>query len=227
MKKITNISLLILILSICISCEMIDGDDSQKKDTKLGDIGFKGSLLNGVNFSNLDIIADNELSASSYISDGSYVGHTLSLIDNNSGFRIMLSLPTIKFSDDFIKIDQSIVTNSVKTYYPVSLVEEKLAVGDKSILSSDTESLTEAFQILVIDNKNSSSYITNLGFDQTGSYLKVIDLQEGIDNDSDLGTVKTFTATFEIKVKLYKNEFGYEYAGDITGLLKMRFKDKT
>ncbi|UZR99889.1 hypothetical protein [Chondrinema litorale] len=227
MKKITILSILVAMLSICFSCEMDEIDDIEKKDTNLGQIGFKGSILNA-NFGNVNVVANNELSASSIIDDGSYVSHTLSLRDNDSEIRILLSLPPVKFNNDFIdftKVEGTVTTNAVKTYYPISLVKEKLAVGEKPILSSDTEDPTEAFRILVLDDQNITSYTTELGFDQTGSSFRVIDLQEDIENDADLGSIKTLIATFEVNIKLYKNDMPFEYAGDFTGILKMKFKD--
>ncbi len=127
---------------------------------------------------------------------------------------------------DFTKVEGTVTTNAVKTYYPISLVKEKLALGEKSILSSTTEDPTEAFRILVLNDQNITSFTTELGFDQTGSSFRVIDLEEGVENDPDLGSIQTLIVTFDVNIKLYKNDMPFEYAGDFSGLLKMKFKDK-
>jgi hypothetical protein len=222
MKNVIFIVSLLLIV-LCNACDILQKD--KEEEPKLTTVGFQGTLPDNLSLKTASQVT-NGTTALSSTQDGSFVWHVLSIYDTSSKVRIEVELPWIKFSNNYVKMDTITSQQLAKKYYPYSLVREKLNNGEKLITSDKNTNATQTFRVGVYDQKNWKGYTSEQTLNQTDSYIKVIDIQEGVSTDAVLGNVKTIEVTFDLNVKLYKFDTSVAYAGNIKGQVKLRYKEK-
>lgn len=224
------LSALLIILSAC------DKEENETlKQLELESVGFTGTLPDGRAFGKIGIVATNEPATSSSTNDGSYVRHGLSILDPGTGINISIELPHLKYSNDFnagyeedsiMEGDGATTRQIARKFYSYELVKEKLAVGDKFLVSLQKPYSTNTFRVQVNDNINYNNFICDAG-DQIGSYLKVIKLIEGTETDVILGNIKTLEVIFDIDVKLYHpTEPKRTPPKKLKGFLRMKYLQK-
>ena len=217
-------TLLVVFVGAC------DTDDQQAVWPQLNTNAgiFEGLLPDGRSIDKTGILVSNDLGGSASSLEGSYVYHSLSLslVDNESDVNIVLELPYVKFSDDFLALDEASVTQAAREHYAYAVVKDKLSMGDKTILSLQDSDVTNAFRVTVQDQNGFNGFMSDGGMDQTGSYLKVVEVVESTEIDPNRGEVQTLLVTFDADVKLYSIA---QTTGDPThlkGKLTMKYQQK-
>lgn len=183
-------------------------------------------MPDGRTFSEKEMISRNDLGSASSSADGSYVYHSLSILDSTAGISILVELPHVQYSDDYIVADDAIISEAARKYYPYQVIKEKLSVGDKFILSSQTTDLTRSFRVLVLDQKNYTGFSSEGVPDQAGSYLKVAELLESNETDPVLGNVNVLEVVFDLDIKLLPTDQADGQAKNLKGLLRMKYQQK-
>jgi hypothetical protein len=223
--KLCKLLLLIPFLFFCNACDILEKDTSEQPQSTITAIGFEGILPNGITFNKENIETSNGLEAFSSSNEGSFITHVLTLSEP-SCVSISIELPSVKFSNDFMKINDSLMNVAAEKYYKFSKVKEALTPGDKEIISQQTTGVWEAFRIGVFNQKTYEGYVAEQGLDQSGSYIRVVSTEEGIATDAKLGNVQTLEVVFDVNIKLYSYYPNTKYAGRMKGLLKVRYKEK-
>ncbi len=190
----------LMLLSIC-ACTSDDQQDPQPQLT-LESVGFSGTLPDGNAFGTENIEIKNGLGAASSSTDVSFIYQSLSILDPDAGIGIAIELPHVKYSDDYMLPDDPIIQKAAQTYYPYPVVKDKLSRGDKLLLSQQHPDVSSTFRLLVLDQKNYTGFTSEGSTNQSGSYLKVVELIEGTKTDPNLGSIKTLDVIFDVDVNL-------------------------
>ncbi len=157
------------------------------------------------------------------------ISHDLVVLDTVAGIKLSIELPYIQYSEQYHPYrenDQDSTGQLAKKYYPYPVVKEKLSLGDQRILSSQHPDNRTAFRLQMVDEKNYVSYTCESQLDQTGSYLKVKEITEGVEIDPVAGPVKKIEVLFELDVKLYASNWATTPAGRMKGLLRVKYLEK-
>ncbi|RDC66204.1 hypothetical protein [Adhaeribacter pallidiroseus] len=221
-RKFTQL-LTTLIVVLLFGCAK-DPEGTQRQ-MQLQSVGYTGTMPNGWQFGKTNIIANNSVKGPSAPQDGSYILHSFTVADTLNGYSIIVELPLIKYSNDYIA--DTDLPAAVKSYYPYDRVKEKLAVGNKILLSMLHRDVTTGFRLQMRDDKNYSFYGADYAQDAT-SYLKITELIEGTEPDPVLGQVKTLEVIFEINAlmtRIYPAEPGLNPAAPVKGLLRMKYRE--
>jgi hypothetical protein len=217
-----NSIFLSFLLLLFISCTSEDMDLNQ---LELNSFGFVGTLPEGWEFQNEHLKVENTLIGMMSRVDSSGFSHILMLTDTLSDLRISLSLPMVKFYDEAINPFQ--ILHFVRKYNPYEKVLEALLDENKPIVSKETFGVVEGFFMSVTRGRPYKTYTTHWNFEQPRSYIKVLEIKEGLEVDRFLRKVRNLEVLFEVDLKLY--HFLYDPAdaesAEMKGLLRMRFKE--
>ena len=224
---------LLFFLIISSSCDILEKDESDPSPelTETG-IGFLGQMpSDSIKLENGVYTSDNGITTSGSSGgtgdNGTFVSRILSIDNVSGGNRITLEvqLPYIK-TDNYIvdfggesKVAAQKILDYANQKYPFSSVKNLLSLGNKDI---------DKFRVGIIFQKYYKGFYST--GNQTGSYLKVVDLVEGISTDSNNKEVKTLEITFDLNIKMYYFDFDTggpdKYVGNMKGLLKMKYIEK-
>ena len=222
--SLTRLLFAAMIVSFC-ACDSDNQSDVQPQ-LALKSIGFSGTMPDGRTFSEKDLVPHNALGSASSTADGSYIYHSLSLSDSAAGLSIVVELPHVQYSNEYIEANDAIIREAAIKYYPYTVVKEKLSVGDKFIVSSPTTDPTSSFRVLVTDQKNYTGFISEGAPDQDGSYLKVTELIESTETNATLGSVNVLEVVFDLAVKLFPTDQAAGQPETLKGLLRMKYQQQ-
>ena len=218
-------ALLFLILTLN-SCDIFE-KDKDIPSLELTEVGFVGEIPTiNKKINERGFTSDYAISLSTSISEGTYISKFLSM--QNSQHIFSISLPYVKSDDDMLNSSiinsPDLLENYADEKYPLSTIKNMLSPGTKDILFNGD--VKDVF-ILGINLKKDNQDFYSDG-DQTGSYLKVVDLVEGTGIDSNNNLINTLEVTFEMDMKMYFHHPAslVTYAGNLKGLLRMRYKEK-
>lgn len=220
-RKFTQLLAAFLVV-LLFACDK--DENNAPKRLKLESIGFSGTLPEGLAFGTTGIEADNQISGIFSLIYGSFVWHKLSVSDTASGITIRIDLPQLKYSNEYLPKTELFAT--AQKYYPFQLIKEKLAIGNKLLALTSNPDITNGFRVQIADAINHVHYISDNGYDQTGSYLNVINLIEGTDSIPAVGQVKTLQVTFDVDVKVYQTGITNSPSPQkFKGILKMKYRE--
>lgn len=182
---------------------------------------FTGTLPDGRTLDKTGIVTTSSSGGMASSAEGSFIYHLLSVKDEESDVKIIVELPHVKYSNEYLESWGEAFEQAVREHYSYAVVKDKLTAGDKPILSMQNEDLTQAFRVLVADEEAFVTYVSQ-GVDQTDSYLKIIDVVEATEMNDNQQQVNTLLVTFEMDVQL--NEVNAQSdARRLTGLLTAKY----
>ncbi|WP_233507720.1 hypothetical protein [Adhaeribacter pallidiroseus] len=204
-------------------------EDNSPKRLQIESIGFSGTLPEGMDFGKTGLVATNAVGGSANSQDGSFIYHGLVITDTLSNVSISMDLPQVKYSPAFIlghEDDGSELKQIARQYYAYDKVKQKLRMGDKILYGFNTANAdTSSFGIQIHNNTNYTGFVSQ-GPNQTGSFLKVVELVEGTEPDPVLGSVKTLEVIFDLDIKMYDPQSAVpKPPTKMTGLLRMKYRE--
>jgi hypothetical protein len=188
-------------------------------------VGFQGTLPEGRTFGSTNLKAGNGLTGLTNVS--SYLTHSLTLLDQDSKQNIVIDLPFVKFNDSQVSLQNLDLQPIARNVYSLQKVKETLSVGEKEIQTTSNSNVPDAFRVQLYDQENYIGYTSENLNTQSGDFLRVTELFEGEEVHPELGPVNFIEVIFEMEVTMFKfSEEGNVDSGKISGLLRMRFREK-
>ena len=210
-------------LGLCLLFSACHTDDSVEASGPAA--GFSGTLPGDLSINPTTVTSIQGLVSSANSVDGSFVSHYLETRDT-SGVGIALELPYVQYSEAYAARDSAEVAQAAAEYYSYGLVKDQLSVGEKPILASPADDPTSSFAVHVTDNRRYFSY-TAYGAEQSGSYLRVRELIEGVETDPVRGDVRTLVAVIDLRVNVSLNvDNGYGPPERLEGTLRLKYDDR-